>query len=235
MKIIDRIIFVIIGLFLVGISAGCILLGVGYISVSDIIAFIGQIRIGVLETVILLLAAIIALFVGLKIIFARPKKLKIEAYTIRRGDDGDISVSLKAIENTIKLAVAHYDEIKDVKLGVTVNDGGILISARLAIPTGVVLPDLMDSFNVYLKDFVEKHTGVPVVKIRLVATEYKQVDPESERNRILAQNVESHSKKSVDAYAHTHATVVPKIETEQETGDVSSSVDTKEQSSSEND
>lgn len=233
MKIIDRILFVIIGLFLVSISAGCILLGVDYISVSDIIAFIGQIRIGVFETVILLLAAIATLLMGLKIIFARPKKLKIEAYTIRSGDDGDISVSLKAIENTIKLAVAHYDEIKDVKLRVTVNDGGISISARLAIPTGVVLPELLESFNVYLKDFVEKHTGVPVAGIRLVATEYKQVDPESERKRISARNAELTSKKNVDAYAHTHATVVPKSETPQEDV-VSDSVDAEDIDSSEN-
>lgn len=235
MKIIDRILFVIIGLLLVAVSLGCILLAVDYISVSDIIAFIGKIRIGTFESICLLVIAVVLLFMGLKIIFARPKKVKIAAYTISSGEYGDISVSLKAIENTIKLAVAHYEEIKDVKLRVKVNDKGIVISARLAIPTGVVLPELLDSFKVYLKEFVEVHTGAPVAKIRLVATEYKPVDPESERKRISAKNSETVAKKNTDGYERTHATVIPKNDTVQQVDDVLSSVDTEEQSLPEND
>ncbi len=229
MKVIDRILFVIIGLFLLCISAGCVLLAVDYVSVSDIIEFIGQIKIGVLECICLFAVAVIMLLIGLKIIFARPKKVKIAAYTISNSDDGDISVSLKAIENTIMLAVAHYDDIKDVKLRVAVSDGGISIAARLAIPTGVVLPELLDSFKVYLKDFVELHTGAPVGKIRLVATEYKPIDPESERKRILAKEIESAPKKNADAYSRTHATVVPKAEPKEDAAvDVLASVDIEE-------
>lgn len=225
MKILDRILFVIIGLFLLCISAGCVLLAVDFISISDIIAFIGQIRIGVFECICLFVIAMIALFIGLKIIFARPRKVKIAAYTIVSSEDGDISVSLKAIENTVLLAVAHYEEIKDVKLRVVAGDNNISIFARLAIPTGVVLPELLESFKAYLKDFVELHTGAPVGKIRLVATEYKQVDPETERKR-MSVKAESEAKKNTDAYAHTHATVMPKTEsTEKEPVDVLNSVD----------
>lgn len=230
MKVIDRILFVIIGLFLLCISAGCVLLAVEYISISDIVAFIGQIRIGLFECICLFAVAVIALLIGIKIIFARPRKVKIAAYTISTGNDGDISVSLKAIENTIMLAVAHYGDIKDVKLRVTVGDNGVSISARLAIPTGVVLPELLDSFKAYLKDFVEVHTGAPVGKIRLVATEYKPIDPESERKRILAKETETATKKNTDAYARTHATVMPKAEQrEDNVEDVLLTVDTSEE------
>lgn len=229
MKFIDRLIFIIVGILFVALAAGCVLLAVNFISISDIIALIGKIRIDVAAQAILIAVAVVFLILGLKIVFARPKKIKIAAYTIRKSDDGDVAVSLKAIENTIKLAVAHYKEIKDVKLRVTANDAGISISAKLAIPTGVVLPELLDSFKVYLKEFVETHTGAPVCKIRFIATEYKPVDPDNERKKMAAKAAkaakESASKKQTDAYANTHATVIPKVEMTSVDDDVIDSID----------
>ena len=221
MKFIDRLIFIIVGIFLVAIAAGCVLLAVNFISTSEIIAFIGRIRIDIVAQAILFVIAAVLLILGLKVIFARPKKIKIAAYTIRKSDDGDVSVSLKAIENTIKLAVAHYKEIKDIKLRVTANDAGVSISARLAIPTGVILPELLDSFKAYLKEFVETHTGAPVCKIRFIATEYKPVDPDNERKKMAAKAAKDAApKKQTDAYASTHATVVPKPEAVEEIEDI---------------
>lgn len=221
MKFIDRLIFIIVGIFLVAIAAGCVLLAVNFISTSEIIAFIGRIRIDIVAQAILFVIAAALLILGLKVIFARPKKIKIAAYTIRKSDDGDVSVSLKAIENTIKLAVAHYKEIKDIKLRVTANDAGISISARLAIPTGVILPELLDNFKAYLKEFVETHTGAPVCKIRFIATEYKPVDPDNERKKMAAKAAKDAApKKQTDAYASTHATVVPKPEAVEEVEDI---------------
>lgn len=229
MKFIDRLIFIIVGILFVALAAGCVLLAVNFISISDIIAFIGKIRIDITEQAILFVAAAVLLIFGLKIVFARPKKIKIAAYTIRKSDDGDVAVSLKAIENTIKLAVAHYKEIKDVKLKVTANDAGISISAKLAIPTGVVLPELLDSFKVYLKEFVETHTGAPVHKIRFIATEFKPVDPDNERKKMAAKAAkaakESAPKKQADAYASTHATVLPKADVVLVDEDVIDSID----------
>lgn len=232
MKFIDRLIFIIVGILFVALAAGCVLLAVNFISISDIIAIIGKIRINIVEQAILFVAAAVLLIVGLKIVFARPKKIKIAAYTIRKSEDGDVAVSLKAIENTIKLAVAHYKDIKDVKLRVTANDAGVSISAKLAIPTGVVLPELLDSFKAYLKDFVETHTGAPVSKIRFIATEYKPVDPDNERKKMAAKAAkaakESAPKKQADAYANTHATVIPKAEVEPVDDDVIDSIDVDE-------
>ncbi len=213
MKIIDRILLVVVGLLCLAVAAGCVMLAVNFISISDIIAFIGQIDVDALTRGVLLLVAVVLVFVGLKIVFARPKKVKIEAYTIRKSEDGDIAVSLKAIENTIKLAVAHYRDIKDVRINVSANDAGIAVSAKLAIPTGVVLPTLLDSFKAYLKDFVELHTGAPVTKIKLVATEYKPVDPDNERKKIASKEAKAQQvQKKQNAYAGTHATVMPKAE-----------------------
>lgn len=217
MKIVDRILFIFVGLFLLGVAAMSALLAVDVISISDIVSFIGQMRVDDIVTkLILLVVAVILLVVSVKVIFARPKKVKIAAYTIRKNEDGEISVSLKAIENTIKLAVAHFEEIKEVRLSLGVSDAGVSVAARLAVPTGVEIPQLMDAFREYMKEFVEKHTGAPVCRIRLVATEFKPVDPDNERKKIAAVEAkkEAEAKKNTDKFAGTHTTMYAKREVE---------------------
>lgn len=211
MKVVDRIIFIIVGLFLTAIAAGCVLLAVDVIAVSDITAFLSGIKTDALTVIVLFAFAIILFAVALKLLFVRPKKNKVPAYTIDKGDDGEISVSITAIENTIKLAMVNFDDIKDVKINITVNDSGIDIFAKVAVPTGIVIPTLLNEVKDFTKTFTEQHTGVTVNKIKLVATEYKNIDTVNERKKISAakrQDEKKLNEKTADAYASTHAKIL---------------------------
>lgn len=167
MKLVDRIIFIIVGLFLLGIAAGCVLLAVDVLALSDVIAFLSDLRIDTLAVVVLFASAIILFVVALKLLFVRPKKAKLPAYTIHKSNDGEIAVSITAIENTMKLAMADFDDIKEVKLRISVCDTGISVSARVAVPTGVVIPQLLAEVKDFVKVFTEAHTGVPLSLIHI--------------------------------------------------------------------
>lgn len=213
MKVVDRIISIIASLLLIAISAVCVLLAVGVISASDIknnLLSFNQVNwvIGL----ILLFCAIILFFAAVKVLFVRTGKKKIPAYTIHKGDDGEIAISVTAIDNTVKLAMANFEDIKEVKTHIGISENGITVSARVSIPTGVVIPELLQNVKTYVKTFTEQHTGVDVRQVKLVATEYKNVDPASERKKIAAarQREEKMNTKAKpeDAYASTHAKIV---------------------------
>lgn len=185
MKAVDRIIFIIVGLFLTAIAVASALLAVDVISMADIIGVL-DFEVDLLVSVLLIVCAIIFFIVALRLIFVRPKKTKVPAYTIHKSDDGEISVSITAIENTVKLAMANFDDIKDVKTHISMNADGITISARVYVPTGVVIPKLLNDVKSFTKEFTQTHTGVVVNQIKLVATEYKNVDTASERKKMAA-------------------------------------------------
>lgn len=205
MKLVDRIIFIIVGLFLLGIAAGCVLLAVDVFALSDIIEFLSDIRIDTLAVAVLFASAIILFVVALKLLFVRPKKAKIPAYTIHKSDDGEIAVSITAIENTIKLAMAEFDDIKDTKLRISVSDTGIAVSARVAVPTGIVIPRLLVEVKDFVKVFTESHTGVPIKSIKLTATEYKGTDIASS-SKTAASSKSKDEKKT--GTMPTHARIV---------------------------
>lgn len=219
MKLVDRLIFIIVGLFLTAIAAGCVLLAVDVVALSDIRSFLFDISIGTLEMIVLFASAIILFAVALRIFFVRPKKTKLPAYTISKNDDGEISVSITAIENAIRLAMANFDDIKEVKINISVNDMGIAVSARVAVPTGVIIPQLLDEVKVFVKTFTELHTGVTITSIKLTATEFKGSDAINELKKASAEQRKEEKRsaaRAVDAYAATHAKIVL-AKTEEET------------------
>ncbi len=207
MKLIDRIIFVVVGLFLIAISAGAVLVAIDFVDVMDLISLVENIKIGTLEIAILFGGAFILFIVAVKILFVRPKKKKIPAYTIQKTDDSEISVAISAVENTVRLSLAAFEEIKDSRIHISVLQNGMMISAKVAVPTDVIIPELLNRVKQYIKDFTEEHTGVKILHVRIVAIEYKTVDTANERKKI--ENAKRReTARNADAYAKTHARIV---------------------------
>ncbi len=188
MKVIDRIIFIIVGLLFAAVGAGIILLALNVLPMSEVRLFIQNLDMQNMVTALLALAVgLVFIVVAVKILFVRPKKDKINSFVIFKSEDGEASVSVTAIENTVKLAIAKYDDVKDSKIRIRVMNAGIVIYAKLAIPTGVFLPELLDEVKKYLKEFTEQHTGATVLSVKILATEYKSVDPAAEKKKMAAE------------------------------------------------
>ena len=140
-----------------------------------------------------------------------PKKDNVMAYTISKTDDGEISVAISAIENTVKYALAGIDEIKDEKINIDVQAEGIEINARLSVPTDVMIPELFESVKNFLRGYVEEHTGVKVCNIKLTAVEYKAVDTSNERRKIASNRKQlekiNNTNKNKDEYSQSHAKI----------------------------
>lgn len=188
MKALDRIIFIIVGLFFIALAAGCALVAIDMVSVDEILNFIKSSDIhSTIGLVVLAAEVVLFLFIGLRILFVRPKKQKITACTIMKSEEGEACVSVTAVENTVRLAMATFDDVKESRIFIRPTQNGINISARISVPTGIVIPELVSAVRTYLKSFTEEHTGVVVNNIKLVATEYKQVDPAVEKKKIAAE------------------------------------------------
>lgn len=211
MKLIDRIIFIIVGLFLLSLAVGCSLLALNGISIEEIIALLSEIKVNVLGGIILLAVSVILIIVSVKLFFVMPKKDNVMAYTINKTDDGEISVAISAIENTVKYALAGIEEIKDEKISIDVQDDGIEIMRSFLFRQMLRYLNWFEDVKNFLRGYVEEHTGVKVCNIKLIAVEYKAVDTSNERRKIASNRKQlekiNNTNKNKDEYSQSHAKI----------------------------
>lgn len=163
MKLVDRIIFIIVGLFLLAIATGCVLLSFDVMTIGDITEFISGIKIDLLTSAVMVLVAVVLIVVSVRFFSVTPKKETVFAYTIEKNDEGEIAVAISAIENTVKLAIMSFSQIKDEKVSIRVENDGVSISSKISVPTGVMMPQLLSDVKQYIREFTQEHTGVKIV------------------------------------------------------------------------
>ncbi len=199
MKLIDRLILIIVGLVLLAVAALGFAVSFGFISVSQLAYFFANISIDPLILTSMIVVCVLLVIFALKVIFVRPKKEKISVYTIHKGGDGEVCVAISAIESTVTLSLAKFDQVMEAKVRVIINSTGIAIMTKIAIPTGVVLPSLMSDVKENIKAFTEEYTGVPVNQIKIVVTEYKNIDTINEKKKMAAVKKQEEKKLAVEA------------------------------------
>lgn len=198
MKAFDRIIFIIVGLFFIALAAGIALVAIDYVTVDTIIDFIKNVDIKSTVALIVMIAEIVVFFIiGIKILFVRPKRQKISACSIMKTEEGEALVSVTAVENTVRLAMATFDDVKESKIAIRANQTGVNVNAKIAVPTGIFIPELITNIRNYIKSFTEERTGVQVNNIKIVATEYKQIDSATEKKRIATEK-KNEEKRAID-------------------------------------
>ena len=228
MKVLDRLLLILVSLLLLCLAAFCVLTLIN----PDIVAYsdrtaaeVASFFEGIPGKILLGAIALVLFLIAVKFLLMRPKKDKIESFRIRQDDGGDVYISRSAIENTVRMAIANFPDIKESKAHVKIAENGVIVSAKLAIPTGVALPELLENTKSYIKGFTEQTTGVTVLQARLIATEYKPITA-SDQKKIAAATANAAQEKERaasslvtpnDKYAKTHATIIlsPSSATEQ--------------------
>lgn len=214
MKLVDRIIFIIVGLFLLAIATGCVLLSFDVMTIGDITEFISGIKIDLLTSAVMVLVAVVLIVVSVRFFSVTPKKETVFAYTIEKNDEGEIAVAISAIENTVKLAIMSFSQIKDEKVSIRVENDGVSISSKISVPTGVMMPQLLSDVKQYIREFTQEHTGVKIVNLKIVAVEYKDIDTSNERKKLAAAQKQAQRQeiaknaRNADLYASTHSRVI---------------------------
>lgn len=175
MKFIDRLLLLIAGLVFIAFAGLFAVVVIGVISIDQITAVIQSLPKGWLTVVIMSAAVCVLLFVGIKLLFMRPKKDKIQSCLINNDEDGEIFISVSAIDNIVKMAILSFPDVKNLKVRIKATRTGVVVFGKIFAPVGVNTPELLTGIKTLVKQFVEEKSGICVDQIRLVCVEASPV------------------------------------------------------------
>ena len=88
------------------------------------------------------------------------KKLKKNRIVAFQNPDGEVSVSLSAVEDYIQKIAKSVPGIKDVKSSVSITKKGIDITTAVSIISGVNIPEMTELIQLEVKNKVQTMLGV---------------------------------------------------------------------------
>jgi uncharacterized alkaline shock family protein YloU len=163
MKTVVRIIFVFLGLLLIG--GALFLLAVNYNLLPGLAVSIPD---WVSETVLLAIGAgflLVALFLlsfGLK----SPKKV---GNAVLKGSEyGEVLISITAVENMVLRVIQQTQGIKDVSRHVSFTPDGLVVKIHIKVMPDVSIPGMVTELQSKTKEYLEEITGVTVHEVKVV-------------------------------------------------------------------
>lgn len=108
----------------------------------------------------LMVAGAIFVIVGILSPWRMSKKLKTDRVISFRNPDGEVSVSLVAIEEYIKKIAQGIQGIRDIKTRVDVNKRGIDIVTAVSLTSGSNIPEVTERIQMEVRNRVQAMLGV---------------------------------------------------------------------------
>lgn len=118
--------------------------------------------------VVVLLAGILSLRVALR-------RSKSKGFVVQTTDVGELSISIRAIEDLVNKCVAKHEELHVSSTTLDNSRGGLTIGLRVGLATGVNIPLAVNALQKQIKQYVTACSGVDVqeVKVQVEATSAK--------------------------------------------------------------
>lgn len=177
MKAIDRICLIITALILLTVAVFGILVLTNVFYWDDIVDIMFDIdSTNWLFVVVVIVIAVILITLAIKIAFIRlRKKEKTKPGSLLKVTDiGAIFISEETLVNLTLKSVRDFEQIKDVKVRVICQEQSVSIQLVIMVMPDVKLPELITSLQQTVKEYVEVHSGINVLEIKVLVDHYKQ-------------------------------------------------------------
>lgn len=134
------------------------MVAVDVVTINSLEDILSSISINWVWRTCLTIAAILFVLIAIKLLFLHPKKDKISSCLIHQDEGGDVYIAVTAMTTQCCMAIASFPDVKEPKSHVKATEAGVIVSAKLSIPTGVALPELLEKVKTHVKFFTEKNT-----------------------------------------------------------------------------
>ena len=160
MNFIKRVGVIVYMLLMLAVGISLLLLSLGIVtpdSLSDALYAVGediayQVTLGVIGAIFII--------VGIIAPYRIEKKLKKNRVVSFQNQDGEVSVSLSAIEEYIRKIAKGIPGIKDIKPRVDINKKGIDIITNLSMSAGANIPEVTERIQMEVRSKVQGMLGV---------------------------------------------------------------------------
>lgn len=188
----DRILVALSGLVLIALGV-CVILAAGnVIQLPEAIAFDTWLGTGWQWMPLIFLAGILIIVWGMWL-FIRPFRRKGDArgkyYLLKGEDDGDVKISINAIDHLVHKCVSAYTQIVSTKVKITGKEDAMVITLHMTVKTDVRIPNLVDEVRADIIRSLEHSAGVTVSSVQIYVDATKD-DKDGEMKYIEAKSKE---------------------------------------------
>lgn len=117
---------------------------------------------------IALAAAIVLVVLGLHsagILFRRKKVRK--GFVLQKTENGELSISIKAMENLVQKCVDKHDELKIISTGIANTRDGVIVKLKIGLANGVSIPLAVNSLQKQIRQYLTACSGIEVQEVRV--------------------------------------------------------------------
>ena len=168
MRLIHRMILVIGALIVLLIGVGLIVSACGLIPNFTLIpeteteSFYNWKRI-----IVIACGAFLVLFGGYAMLFPGKLRYRKKDFIVQKGENGDLLISVKALESMVNKCVDMHEEIETKKMAILPGKDGIYVNLKIAIANNVSIPLASSSIQKQIKQYVMASSGVQVLDVNV--------------------------------------------------------------------
>lgn len=189
----DRVLVALGGLVLVALGVCVILAAGGVITLPAPLAFDSWLGDGWQWMPLIFLAGIVIIFWGLWL-FIRPFRQGAQRgryYVVKDEADGDVKISVHAIDHLIQKCIKQYGQVAHAKVRIGGKEDAMRITLHMTVRTDVNIPMLVEELRDDIKQQLDQSAGVTVSAVEVFVDATKD-DKEGEVKYLEAG---SHSKR----------------------------------------
>lgn len=162
-RVLDRILVFFAGIVLLFTGAGVIAERFFDVPVFDTLA---DMLFESLTVVIVATAVLVLLGVYCVCMMFRRYKGK-RGFVVQRTEGGELSISIKAIENLVQKCIDKHEELHVMSTGLENSRDGLVIKLRIGLASGVSIPLVVSALQKQIKQYVTACSGVDVREVKV--------------------------------------------------------------------
>lgn len=101
---------------------------------------------------------------GLSVLFRRRRD---KGFVLQRTEYGDMSISMKAMENMVRKCVDTHEELTVNSTRIYRVRDGVQVDVRITLPSGANIPLTVNALQRQIKQYITSCSGVDVTKVRV--------------------------------------------------------------------
>lgn len=166
LRIVDRIIAAIAGLMLAALSMIPL---VDFLSNARFFARLAEISAVKSATHIIFMVGggVVVLLVGILCLHLAFRRSKRKDFVVQSTDVGELSISIKAIDNLVQKCVETHEELHVSSTTLENTRDGLVISMRVGLANGVNIPLAVNALQKQIKQYVTACSGVDVHEVKV--------------------------------------------------------------------
>ena len=166
LRIVDRLLAALAGLMLIALAVvpvADLLFGAGIIEWAAKFAAFKSTT----HTVAMLAGSVALLLVGLMLLHLAVRRVKHKGFVVQNTDVGELSISIRAIEDLVNRCVDKHDEVHVNGKSLENTRDGLVINLRVGLATGVNIPLAVSALQKQIKQYVTACSGVDVSEVKV--------------------------------------------------------------------